>query len=131
MIVDSSALVAILLRQPDHEPVLGCLVREPAPAVGSPTLVETGIVLTARIGVGGQTLLARFAQEANLVVLPFTDEHWGAAVEAFRRYGKGRHPAQLNFGDCLTYATARLAGEPLLCLGNDFARTDLDLALVG
>lgn len=130
MIVDSSALVAILLREPGHERVLDCLKREPAPAVGSPTLVETGIVLTARIGVGGQTLLARFAQESALVVLPFTDEHWGVAVQAFRRFGKGRHPAQLNFGDCLTYATARLASEPPLCLGNDFAQTDLDLVSV-
>jgi ribonuclease VapC len=131
VIVDSSSLVAILLREPGHEPVLDCLTRETAPAVGSPTLVETGMVMTARIGVGGQTLLARFAAESELVVLPFSDEHWGVAVQAFRRFGKGRHPAALNFGDCLTYATARLAGEPLLCLGDDFAQTDLELVSIG
>src|SRR5581483_4641869 len=97
------------------------------PAVGGPTLAETGIVLTARLGPSGRTLLARFVQETGLVVVPFGDEHWAAAIDAFLRFGKGRHPAALNFGDCLTYAVARLAGEPLLCLGDDFAKTDLQV----
>lgn len=129
MIVDSSALVAVLLREPGHEPLVACLASEPAPAVGAATLAETGIVLAWRLGVGGRTLLARFVQEANLVVVPLGDEHWGVAVEAFLRFGKGRHPARLNYGDCLTYAVARLADEPLLCIGDDFAQTDLTLAL--
>jgi ribonuclease VapC len=128
VIVDSSAVVAILLREPGHEPLLERLATEPAAAIGSPTLAETGMVLTARLGAAGTTLLARFVHEAGLVVVPFADEHWVAAVDAFRRFGKGRHPAGLNFGDCLTYATANLAGEPLLCLGEDFAKTDLALA---
>jgi ribonuclease VapC len=62
-------------------------------------------------------------------VLSFGDAHWRIAQSAFVRYGKGRHPAALNFGDCLTYATAYVAGEPLLCVGNDFAQTDLELVL--
>jgi ribonuclease VapC len=127
VIVDSSVIVAILLRQPDYAPVLEQLARATAPATGAPTLTETGIVLAARLGVAGKTLLARFVQESGLVVVPFGDDHWGAAVDAFLRYGRGRHPAGLNFGDCLTYAVARLAGEPLLCLGDDFARTDLQI----
>jgi ribonuclease VapC len=90
--------------------------------------VETGIVLVARVGVPGKTLLARFVQEADLAVIPFTLDHWPVAIDAFVRFGKGRHRAALNFGDCLTYAVARLADEPLLCLGNDFAQTDLPLA---
>ena len=65
----------------------------------------------------------------SVVVIPFGPEHWPVAVEAFARYGKGRHPARLNLGDCLTYAVAKLAGEPLLCVGGDFARTDLPLVL--
>lgn len=129
MIVDSSALVAVLLREPGHEAVLERLEAEPATGVGASTLVETGIVLAARLGVSGRTLLARFVQETELVVVPVSEEHWGVAVEAFLRFGKGRHPARLNDGDCLTYAVARLAGEPLLCIGDDFAQTDLDLAL--
>ena len=79
------------------------------------------------MGVAGQTLLVRLLEEADVDIVPFGEEHWPAAVEAFRRYGKGRHPAGLNFGDCLTYATASLAGEPLLAVGDDFAQTDLEL----
>lgn len=129
MILDSSAVVAILLRQPGYEPLLERLAGADRAGIGTPTLAETGIVLAARLGVGGRTLLARFLQEGALFAVPFGDRHWGVAVEAFLRFGKGRHPAGLNFGDCMTYATARLAGEPLLCLGEDFAKTDLALAL--
>jgi len=128
VIVDSSAIIAVLLRQPGYEPVLERLARTTAAGAGAPTLAETGIVLAARLGVAGKTLLARFVQESWLVVVPFGDDHWGVAVDAFLRYGKGRHPAGLNFGDCLTYAVARLADEPLLCVGDDFAKTDLQIA---
>jgi ribonuclease VapC len=61
-------------------------------------------------------------------VVPFDDSHWALALDAYVRFGKGRHPSGLNFGDCLTYATAKLAGQPLLCIGDDFARTDLPRA---
>ena len=127
MILDSSAIVAVLLKEPGYERLLERLAENPEPGVGAPTMVETGIVLSARLGASGQTLLGRFAQAYELVVLPCEAEHWTIAVQAFLRFGKGRHPAGLNFGDCLTYATARLAGEPLLCLGEDFAKTDLPL----
>jgi ribonuclease VapC len=131
VILDSSALVAIIRREPGHDALLACLASGSAAGVGAPTLAETGIVLTARIGVLGRTLLARLVQDAELVIVPFSGAHWTVAVDAFDRFGKGRHPAALNFGDCLTYATARLAGQPLLCVGNDFARTDLELVPVG
>lgn len=125
MTLDSSAVVAVLLGQPGHEPLLDRLAEADAPLIGAPTLVETSIVLTARLGVVGRTLLARFLQENGMQVAAFTAEHWAVAADAWSRYGKGRHPAALNFGDCLTYATARLAGRPLLCVGDDFPRTDL------
>ncbi len=64
-----------------------------------------------------------------MVAIPFEDRHWGAAAEAFIVYGKGRHPAALNFGDCMTYATARLSGNPLLFVGEDFAKTDIPSAI--
>jgi uncharacterized protein with PIN domain len=67
----------------------------------------------------------RFLQEAGLTVIPFSEEHWRIAVEAYWRFGKGRHPAGLNRGDCLTYAVARLSAQPLLFVGDDFSRTDL------
>jgi len=128
VIVDSSAVVAVLLRQPGYEPMLERLAAAPGAGIGTPTLAETGIVLTARMGDRARTLLARFVDEADLVAVPFGDEHWPVAIDAYARFGRRRHPAGLNFGDCLTYATARLAGEPLLCLGDDFAKTDLELA---
>lgn len=127
MIVDSSALVAVLLREPGHESVLTCLTSADTLAAGGPTLAETGIVLAARLGVVGRTLLARFVQESGLEIVPCGSRHWGVAVDAFLRYGKGRHPAGLNFGDCLTYSVAHVADQPLLCVGDDFAKTDLRL----
>lgn len=125
MILDSSAIVAIVVREPGHEPLVECLKREPGIGVGTPTLAETGIVLSAKLGGAGRTHLARFAEEASFEVIPFAEEHWSVAVDAFVRFGKGRHPAALNLGDCLTYAIARLADEPLLCLGDEFAKTDV------
>jgi ribonuclease VapC len=127
LILDSSAIVAILLREPDHESLLEHLAGAETTAVGASTLTECGIVLSARLGPQGKTLLARFVQESALTVIPFTAEHHSAALDAYLRYGKGRHAAALNFGDCMTYAIAKLAGAPLLCLGGDFTQTDLQL----
>ncbi len=97
-------------------------------AIGAPTLVETGLLLTSQLDTLGRTLLSRFLEELDVEVISFGAAHWPAALDAFARFGKGRHPARLNLGDCLTYAVARLADEPLLCLGDDFAQTDLTLA---
>jgi ribonuclease VapC len=129
VILDSSAIVAIFLREKGSERVLAALEAADACRVGAPTLVETAMVLTGRLGEQGRTMLLSFLQEVNVDVLSFGDAHWRIAQSAFVRYGKGRHPAALNFGDCLTYATAYVAGEPLLCVGDDFARTDLELVL--
>jgi ribonuclease VapC len=72
--------------------------------------------------------LARFIEENQVIVTPFTEGHYSLAVSAWLKYGKGRHPAALNFGDCISYATAKAAEMPLLCVGDDFPRTDLTLA---
>jgi len=85
------------------------------------------MVLTGREGDKGRLLLAQFVQQRNLDVLSFTEAHWRVAQSAFVKFGKGRHPAALNLGDCLTYAIAYVAAEPLLCIGDDFRRTDLEL----
>jgi ribonuclease VapC len=84
--------------------------------------------MSSRAGPRGRTLLARLVQEAGLAVIPFTEPHAATAVDAFLRFGRGRHPAALNFGDCMMYATAFLADEPLLCVGDDFDQTDLRIA---
>lgn len=131
MIIDSSAITAVLLKEDGHERLLDRIADATSLSVGAPTVVETGMVLVSRMGVLGRTLLSRFLQEAGVEVVACTEEHWSVAVDAFEEYGKGRSPAGLNFGDCLTYAIAAVAGEPLLCLGDDFVRTDLQLVEAG
>jgi ribonuclease VapC len=98
VIVDSSAIIAILLKEPGSEHLRDRLAAAEQVSVGAPTVAESSLVLCSRLG------------------------------RAFIAYGKGRHLAGLNFGDCLTYAVARLTGEPLLCLGDDLPTTDLELA---
>ena len=127
MILDASALVAIALREPGWEGLRDAVGYDPSPGVGAPTLVETAIVLVGRIGPTARIVLNRLLEDGEVEVLPFERDHWPLALDAFNRYGKGRHPAGLNLGDCFTYATARAAGEPLLCLGDDFALTDLEV----
>lgn len=128
MILDSSAVVAILMEESGAEDLLVKL-RQPGPVgIGAPTLLETGIVLAHRLQKDPTPVLEGFLRELGGNVLSFDETHWRIATDAFLRFGKGRHPAALNFGDCLAYATARIAGRPLLCIGGDFARTDLDLA---
>jgi len=128
LILDTSAIVAILKEEPGYESFLERLAAAPAAGVGAPTLAETGLVLTARLKKDARPLLLRFLQETRLEVVPFGEDHWRVAVEAYLRFGKGRHAAALNFGDCLTYATARLSAQPLLARGQDFSKTDLKLA---
>lgn len=128
MILDSSAVVALLLREPDHERLLQALAAAASVGIGAPTMVETTIVLSARLGQDGRGLVSRFLDEADVTLIPFTDAHFGTAVDAWLRFGRSRHPAALNFGDCLAYATARLAGQPLLFTGSDFPRTDIEAA---
>jgi ribonuclease VapC len=125
MILDSSAIVAVALREPGWERLLAALDAAPAVAVGAPTLVETTIVLSARLVQDARGLVGRFLLEGDVAVVPFTDAHFGTALDAWLRYGRGRHRAGLNFGDCLAYATAALAREPLLFTGEDFRHTDI------
>jgi len=128
MIVDTSAVMAIFFQEPGYQEITHKLIQADDVGIGTPTLVECGIVLTARMERDGRGMLSRFLEEVGIITIPFTEPHYRAAVNAWIKYGKGRHPAALNFGDCLTYATARLAGMPLLCVGNDFFQTDLPLA---
>jgi ribonuclease VapC len=126
MIVDTSALVAIVVREPGHEMLLETLTDPSAnAAIGMPTVAELGLVLSARLRTDARLLVAGLLDQLDIATVPFVDEHWRAAVDAYLRYGRGRHRAALNFGDCLTYAVASLAGEPLLFVGDDFTHTDL------
>lgn len=125
MILDTSAIVAIFLREPGFERLLKAIDDAQTVAVAGPTLLEAGIVLSARLGQDATGLLQTFIASGDVEVLPFGEAHWPVAVRAWLEWGKGRHPAALNFGDCVSFAAARAAGMPLLYVGEDFARTDL------
>jgi len=125
MILDSSALVAIFTQESGHEGLIDAVAEAPAAGVGAPTLVEAGIVLSVRMRLDARPLLARFLHDFGIIVVPFGEDHWREALDAFNRFGKGRHPAGLNLGDCFSYAVASLAEQPLLCIGDDFRKTDV------
>ena len=125
MIVDTSALVAIVFEEPEANDLVRMLSRASRAGIGTPTLAELGIVLHARLGRDPRALVTRLLDEFDIAEIPFGAPHWREALDAFARYGRGRHPAGLNFGDCLTYAVAALAREPLLYVGEDFSATDL------
>jgi ribonuclease VapC len=127
VIVDTSAIIAVLQREDPHaEQVVAALAADRSPTIASPSVVECLIVLSSRHGSVARTAFDRLKAEINLAVLDFTADHALAAHRAYLRYGKGRHPAALNFGDTMTYAAAKLANEPLIAVGNDFAQTDLE-----
>jgi ribonuclease VapC len=128
VILDTSAVVAIVFKEPGYEALIDKLVETQTVAMGAPTVAETGIVLEARLRRDARGLLVQLLDEWRVAIVPFGEDHWREAVHAYARFGRGRHRAALNFGDCLSYAVALLAGQPLLCVGDDFAKTDLPLA---
>lgn len=128
MILDSSALIAIAFDEPEREVLIAKINVAETVGVAAPTLVEAGIVLSARTGTDASGVLAELIAAADGVVIDFGPLHWRVAVSAWWRFGKGRHPAGLNFGDCMAYAAAAIADEPLLAKGEDFPQTDIRLA---
>ena len=130
MIVDTSAIVAIWLREPEWERLSDALERDPAPRLSAATLVEVYAVLDSRTNPENRRRLDALLDAYGIVVEPFTAEQAGLARAAYQDFGRGSgHPAQLNFGDCFTYALAASCREPLLLVGDDFSRTDLVSAL--
>lgn len=127
MIVDTSALIAIVVREDGWEPLVDALERSRRTRISAMTLLELRIVLAAGLTRGdlAEELLRRYRIEP----IDFTVEQSAEAAQAHQKYGRGNHAAGLNFGDCAAYATAKLAGEPLLYVGNDFAQTDVVSAL--
>ena len=124
MILDSSVIVLILLRQEGWEEWLEVIANSRHLACGAPTLVEASVILASRVE-HGSTALRAFTEELGVDVVPFERAHWNEAVRAHAKYGRGRHPARLNFGDCMSYAVAKIAGLPLAYVGDDFSQTDL------
>lgn len=125
MTLDSSALIAILFAEPNYLDLVDRILEADGARVGAPTLVETSMVFVARRGSGTGREVDELAKELGITVVPFGEPEWHAATAAFQKYGRGRHRASLNFGDCLAYATAAVAGDALLFVGDDFIHTDI------
>jgi ribonuclease VapC len=129
LILDSSAVVAVICREPGYEDLLEKIALARTVAIGAPTVAEAQMVLEIKLGSkrgrDGAALVDQFLAEIQALVIPFTRSHISIFFEAFRRYGKGRHPARLNMGDCFTYAIANAAGMQVLYVGEDFSRTDI------
>ena len=125
MVVDTSALIAVLLAEPERDRFIDLLAGADDPLISAATLVETSIVMLARIGEDGVADLDELLATAAVrpVAVDSTQAH--LARDAFSRFGKGRAPAGLNFGDCFAYALAKATGRPLLFKGSDFAVTDV------
>jgi len=129
MILDSSALVAILFKEPEAERLAATIRDADTAAIAAPTLLETAIVAEGRTLPGMAEKLDALMGTIRPEIVPFTAEHASLARDAWRRYGKGRHKAALNLGDCFSYALAKDRGQPLLFKGEDFAATDIEPAI--
>jgi ribonuclease VapC len=125
MVLDTSALLALLLDESEAEDFRAAVEEDTTRLVSAATLLETALVIEARKGEPGGQALDTLVQKADVVVVPVDAEHVAEARRAYRRFGKGRHPAGLNYGDLFAYALARASGEPLLFKGDDFAKTDI------
>lgn len=127
-VIDSSALLAVVLGEADARQFAERLAEPGRKLISAATLFEAAIAAERRGGLEARDRLDRLVTRIAAEVVPFDATHLGWAREAWRRFGKGRHPAALNLGDCMSYATARHAVLPLLCKRGDFAQTDLEPA---
>ncbi len=127
MVIDTSALAAIFFAEPERQQFLVAIIAAESQLVSAATVLETGIVLEARQGEAAGREFDLFVVRANLQIVPVDAEQADLARSAWRKYGKGRHPAGLNFGDCFSYALAKSTGEPLLTKGTDFSLTDIEV----
>ena len=125
MTLDSSALIAILFGEYGHLDLVDRILAADQVRVGTPTLVETCMVFAGRRRAKAAGDVDELLQEMGVTVVPFGEREWHAAAEAALQFGRGRHPAKLNFGDCLAYAAAATANDSLLFVGNDFSKTDI------
>jgi ribonuclease VapC len=127
IVLDSSSLLAILLQEPDSVAYMQAIAGNDC-MIGAPTFFEAQIAAAARAGAQAPIVLRQLLADSSVEIVDFNRSHVKAAYDAFDRYGRGRHPAKLNFGDCMAYAVAKLANAPLLFKGDDFALTDIQPA---
>lgn len=128
LVIDSSALLAILLKEPGADAIADRLLAAPRRYVNAATLCECSMVIERRLGPAGTAVLDEYLSLLATEIVPFDVTCLGWARRAFRKFGKGAHAAALNLGDCIAYATAMHLGLPLLFKGDDFPRTDVEPA---
>lgn len=126
MVVDTSALIAMFLAETGSDLFLEAIMQSRFKVIAAPTLVEAAMVAAGKKGADALPRLDQLVSELQIDVLAFGVDHAQVAKRAFLRYGKGRHPAQLNFGDCISYAVSKVEAMPLLFKGGDFRLTDID-----
>jgi len=124
IIVDTSAVVAVLFAEPAGQQIEAALLSEPS-AMSAATRVELGVVIEAKTGPAGTQLLEELLSRTEIEIRPVDEDLAQRAMVAWRRFGKGRHAAALNFGDTFSYALATQMGQPLLFVGDDFSQTDV------
>jgi ribonuclease VapC len=130
LIVDSSALLAVLLAEPARDAITKAMAQaEDGLRISAVNFVEASVVIETRKGAAGLLALDRLIEKAGVEVAIIDEKVAREARDAYRNFGKGRHPAKLNLGDCFAYALAKTLSEPLLCTGNDFAKTDISVVL--
>lgn len=130
MVVDSSALLAVLLGEPARDAVANAMAQtDNALQISAVNFVEASVVIETRKGPAGLIALDRLIEKAGVRIAAVDDAVAREARDAYRKFGKGRHPAKLNLGDCFAYALAKTLGEPILCTGRDFSKTDITVVL--
>lgn len=129
MILDTSALLAVLLEEPEADEFTALILAAENPLISAVSFVEASILAESKGGDGSVRHLDAFLRTAGITIEPVTEEQALAARQAYSDYGKGRHSAGLNLGDCFPYALAKVLGEPLLFKGNDFRKTDVTPAI--
>ena len=127
MVIDTSAVVAIFQREPERRSLIEAMESADVTRMSVASFVETSIVIESRYGAEGLRDLDQFISRARIELIPVDREQGQLARSAFSRFGKGRHRAGLNYGDCFSYAAAISLGEPLLCKGDDFIHTDVPI----
>lgn len=126
MVLDTSAVLAILQNESERRQFNEAIDAAEARSLSTASFVECSMIVESRYGADGVRDLDLFIAKAQISLVPVDEEQANLARRAFRKYGKGRHPAALNFGDCFSYALSKALQEPLLFKGNDFSQTDVD-----
>ncbi len=128
MVIDTSAIIAVAGKEDGYQNIISAMLSSPRRCISSASVLEVYMVTLGRMGADAWPDIENFI-EAKLDIVSVSEEVLTHAIEGYRRYGKGRHPAKLNYGDCFAYGTAKALNFPLLFVGNDFSQTDIASAL--